>query len=140
MLLCSAPVKSKSAKAQAGDSTRARRPHPHHTHWWHQMMGRRAGIYFNSTFNSFQGNNLRNQDVYADNGAPRGSARAPRKAHVEGFPVPESGWPQPDLEALQVTRGGSRLPALDPADICSAYSCQYFFQLCAPLTFGSAKV
>lgn len=73
-----------SAKAQAGDSTRARLPRPHHTHWWHQMTEKRVGIYCYSTFNSFQGNNLRSQDVYADNGAPCGSARAPRKAHFEG--------------------------------------------------------
>lgn len=127
-------------KGIRGDGTRAQLPGSRP----HALVApgdiRRVCIYFNSILSSFQVNNLLDQDVYADNGSPCGSARAPRKTHIVGVLMVESGELQPDLEELQVTRGGSSLPALDPADICSAYSCQYFFQPCAPLTFGSAKV
>lgn len=39
---------------------------------------RRVCIYFKGILDSFQGNSLQNQDVYADNRSPRSSYRAPQ--------------------------------------------------------------
>lgn len=99
-------------------------------------------MYFNGIFNSFQGviSGTRMFMRIIDLPAvlpellgeptcriPGGGERlaASRSGRTAGHPR----WQQPTC-----------LPALDPTDICSAYSCQYFFQLCAPVTFGSAKV
>lgn len=138
MLLCSARVQER--ECQAGDSMRAWLPRPPHT-----LVApddrERVSVYFNSAFNSFQGNNLRNQDVCADDGARSLRLRqSSQESPGRGAPGAGARLAAARSGRTQVTRGGGNPPALDPADICSADSCQHFFQLCAPLTFGSAKV